>query len=132
MSYGETRNQEWREARVPETAEFSRHSPHPALGVLTVRGERRVASGMSEIRAEAARILLTVSSHNGMQADDRAYLVRLVAATTGLAPADADHRVMEVVGQAKLDIDRARHTGVLLGFMIGAAALVGAAVRAGL
>jgi hypothetical protein len=91
------------------------------------RGERRVAGGMSEIRAEAARILLTVSSHNGMQADDRTYLVRLVAATTGLAPADADRRVMEVAGQAKLDIDRARHTGVLLGFMIGAAALVGAA-----
>ena len=39
----------------------------------------------------------------------------------------ADRRVMEVSGQAKTDIDRARHTGVLLGFMIGAAALVGAA-----
>jgi hypothetical protein len=82
---------------------------------------------MSEIRAEAARILLTVSSHNGMQADDRTYLVRLVAATTGLAPADADRRVTVVAGQAKTDIDRARHTALLLGFMAGAAALVGAA-----
>jgi hypothetical protein len=91
------------------------------------RGERRVAGGMSEIRAEAARILLTVSSHNGMQADDRTYLVRLVAATTGLAPADADRRVTVVAGQAKTDIDRARHTALLLGFMAGAAALVGAA-----
>jgi hypothetical protein len=36
-------------------------------------------------RAEAAGILLTTSSHRGMQPDDRAYLVRLTAATTGLA-----------------------------------------------
>ena len=44
MSYGETRNQEWREARAPETAEFSRHSPHPELGVLTVRGELDIST----------------------------------------------------------------------------------------
>jgi hypothetical protein len=92
------------------------------------RGERRPAGDMTYIRSEAARILLTTSSHKGMQADDRAYLVRLVAATTGLSPADADRRVMEVAGQAKANIDRARHTALVLGFMAGAAALVGAAV----
>jgi hypothetical protein len=92
------------------------------------RGERRPAGDMPYIRSEAARILLTTSSHSGMQADDRAYLVRLVAATTGLAPADADRRVLEVAGQAKSNLDRARHTAVVLGFMAGAAALVGAAV----
>jgi hypothetical protein len=90
------------------------------------RGERRPAGDMTYIRSEAARILLTTSSHAGMSGDDRAYLVRLVAATTGLSPADADHRVTEVAAQAKANIDRARHTGVLLGFMVGAAALVGA------
>jgi hypothetical protein len=92
------------------------------------RGERRPAGDMTYIRSEAARILLTTSSYKGMQADDRAYLVRLVAATTGLAPADADRRVTEVAGQAKGNIDRARHTALVLGFMAGAAALVGAAV----
>jgi hypothetical protein len=92
------------------------------------RGDRRPAGDISYARSEAARILLTTSSHTGMQADDRAYLVRLVALVTGLAPADADRRVLEVAGQAKTDIDRARRVGVLLGFMIGAAALVGAAV----
>ncbi len=91
------------------------------------RGERRPAGDMTYVRSEAARILLTTSSHNGMSADDRNYLVRLVAATTGLNQADADRRVTQIAGQAKADIDRARHTGVLLGFMIGAAALVGAA-----
>jgi hypothetical protein len=90
------------------------------------RGERRPAGDMSYTRAEAGRILLTTASHRGMPADDRAYLVRLVSATTGLAPADADKRVMEVAGNAKADIDRARHAAVLLGFMTGAAALIGA------
>jgi len=90
------------------------------------RGERRPAGDMTYVRAEAARILLTTSSHNGMQADDRAYLVRLVAATTGLAQADADKRVMQIAAQAKANIDRARHTAVIIGFMAGAAALIGA------
>jgi hypothetical protein len=90
------------------------------------RGDRRPAGDMALVRAEAGRILLTTASHDGMHADDRAYLVRLVALTTGLAPADADRRVTEVAGNAKADIDRARHSGVLLGFMTGAAALLGA------
>lgn len=92
------------------------------------RGERRPAGDMTYLRSEAARILLTTASHNGMAADDRAYLVRLTAATTGLSPADADKRVNEVAGAAKSDIDRARRSAVLLGFLIGASALVGAAV----
>ncbi len=92
------------------------------------RGERRPAGDMTYVRSEAARILLTTSSHNGMSADDRAYLVRLVAVTTGLSPADAERRVTEVAGQAKADIDRARHSALLLGFMLAAAALLGAAV----
>jgi hypothetical protein len=65
------------------------------------RGDRRPSGDMTYIRAEAARILLTTSSHNGISADDHGYLVRLVAMTTGLAPADAERRVNEVAGQAK-------------------------------
>ena len=78
-------------------------------------------------RAEAARILLTASSHRGIQADDRSYLVRLVSALTGLAPPDAERRVDQVTAQAKENISRARRAGVILGFMVGAAALLGAA-----
>ena len=44
MSNGETGNQDWRAARAPETAEFTRHSPNPALGVLTVRGELDIST----------------------------------------------------------------------------------------
>jgi hypothetical protein len=44
------------------------------------RAERRPNAALDYPRAEAARILLTTSSHRGMQPDDRAYLVRLVEA----------------------------------------------------
>jgi hypothetical protein len=94
-----------------------------------LRGERRPpAADLGQARAEAARILMTSSSHTGMRADDRAYLVRLTSAYTGLSAADADKRVMEVAGAAKEDIDRARHATAILAFMVAAAALVGAAV----
>jgi hypothetical protein len=92
------------------------------------RSERRPAEGDFEYtRAEAARILLTAAGHRGLAADDRAYLVRLVAGRTGLAPADAERRVDEVVARARDNIRRARRSAVLLGFMAGAAALLGAA-----
>jgi hypothetical protein len=90
-------------------------------------GERRQQVDFARTRAEAARILLTVSSHDGMRADDRAELVRLVSSTAGLAAPDAERRVTEVSGQAKVNIDRARRSGVVLAFMAGAAALLGAA-----
>lgn len=91
-------------------------------------GERRPAADLTYARSEAARILLTTASHSGMQADDRAYLVRLVSAETGLAPPDADRRVTDVAAAAQADINRARRSAIVLGFMIGAAALVGAAI----
>ena len=95
------------------------------------RSERRPQGADGNInypRAEAARILLTSSSsHSGIQAEDRTYLVRLVATITGLAPPDAERRVDQVITQAKQNISRARRTGVILGFMAGAAALLGAA-----
>lgn len=94
------------------------------------RNDRRpqgTAENLNYPRAEAARILLTASSHRGLQADDRNYLVRLVAAVTGLSPPDAERRTDQVIGQAKDNISRARRTGVILGFMVGAAALLGAA-----
>jgi hypothetical protein len=92
-----------------------------------LRGTRAPATDMGYIRAEAGRILLTTASHTGISADDRTYLIRLTAATTGLSPADAERRVTEVAANSKADIDRARRSAVLLGFMTGAAALLGAA-----
>jgi hypothetical protein len=95
------------------------------------RSDRRpqgIVENMNYPRAEAGRILLTSSSHRGIQADDRNYLIRLVTVLTGLAPPDAERRVDQVIAQAKDNISRARRTGVILGFMVGAAALLGAAM----
>jgi hypothetical protein len=90
-------------------------------------GERRQQVDFDRVRAEAARILLTVSSHEGMRADDRAELVRLVSAATGLAGPEADRRVAEVSAQARMNIQKGRRSAVMLAFMAGAAALLGAA-----
>jgi hypothetical protein len=91
------------------------------------RAERRPNADLDYPRAEAARILLTASSHRGVAPDDRAYLVRLTAAYTGLAQPDAERRVDEAIAHAKENISRARRSAVILAFMTGAAALLGAA-----
>jgi hypothetical protein len=91
------------------------------------RAERRPNGDLDYARAEAARILLTASSHRGMQPEDRTYLVRLTAAYTGLAQPDAERRVDEAIAHAKENISRARRSAVILAFMTGAAAMVGAA-----
>jgi hypothetical protein len=91
------------------------------------RADRRAEGDLTYARAEAGRILLTASSHSGVQPDDRAYLVRLVTVRTGLAPADAERRVDDVIARVKENIGRARRSGVILAFMTGAAALLGAA-----
>jgi hypothetical protein len=62
-----------------------------------------------------------------MQPEDRAYLVRLTAANTGLAQPDTERRVDEVAARAKENIARARRSAVILAFTAGAAALLGAA-----
>jgi hypothetical protein len=90
------------------------------------RGSETRGQNMTYDRAEAARILFTASGHRGLQQDDRAYLVRMVAATTGAAQPDAERRVNEVVASAHDSIARARRSGVVLAFMTAAAALLGA------
>jgi hypothetical protein len=90
------------------------------------RGTRAPEGQLNYARAEAARILLTASSHRGMQGEDRAHLVRLVATHTGLAQPDAERRVDDVVARARENISRARRSTVIVTFMAGAAALLGA------
>ena len=77
-----------------------------------LRGERRQGDAdVAYTRAEAARILLTASSHAGVNAEDRAYLTRLVAARTGLGQPDAERRVDTAIARAKDDIARtAQHS----------------------
>jgi len=92
-----------------------------------LRGDRRQGDDVAQTRAEAARILLTSSSHGGVAAEDRAYLIRLVSARSGLAQPEAERRVDMAIASAKENIARARRSTVILAFMAGAAALLGAA-----
>lgn len=78
------------------------------------------------LRGEAARVLMKSSSHSGIPSDDRAYLVQLVTATTGLAGPDADRRVDTVIGEARTAIARTRAAAIVLAFSLATALLLGA------
>src|SRR5215203_1687376 len=91
------------------------------------RGDRKgTESDITIRRAEAARILLTSSGHAGVQPEDRSYLARLVSTHTGLAGPDVEKRVDVAITSARQNIRRARASTVILAFMAGAAALIGA------
>jgi hypothetical protein len=93
------------------------------------RSDRRPAGiDMTYSRAEAGRILLTASGHSGVVPEDRTYLVRLVGQATGLPQTEAQQRVDIVIASAHDNIKRARRSTVVLAFMAGAAAMIGAAV----
>jgi hypothetical protein len=77
-------------------------------------------------RAEAGRILLTTSSHDGISADDRAYLIQQVAAVTGVAPADAERRIDNVIAASKTALTRSRRSTIILAFSLATAVLLGA------
>ena len=91
------------------------------------RSDRQDQANLVYSRAEASRILLTASGHEGMKPDDRTYLSRLVAARTGLAPSEAERRVDDVSTAAALAVKRARQSAVILGFSIAVSLLLGAA-----
>jgi hypothetical protein len=89
--------------------------------------DRRPDTDLTYSRAEAARILLTAPGHSGLSDEDRAYLIRLVASRTGLAAPDAERRVNDVVARVRDNVARARRSTVMIAFLAGAAALLGAA-----
>jgi hypothetical protein len=59
-------------------------TPSASSAKTSVAGENIIAYDLDRFRsdAEAARILLTASSHRGIQSDDRNYLVRLGSVLT--------------------------------------------------
>ena len=87
-------------------------------GNLAIDPVEPSADALAELAREGvARILLTASGHSGMDPADHAYLARLIASDTGTPAPDAER---------KQDISRARSSAVILAFMAGAAALLGA------
>jgi hypothetical protein len=91
------------------------------------RSARRPANvDLTSERAEAGRILLTSSGHEGVSTDDRTYLIQQVAATTGLAAADAERRVDNVIASSRTALARSRRSTIILAFSLAAALLLGA------
>jgi hypothetical protein len=88
------------------------------------------AADISYSRAEAARIAMRVASrrHRDDAVQDRAHLVHIVSARTGLAGPDAEARVTDFVERSTTAIRKARRTAVVVGFMTAAGVLLGAAV----
>lgn len=93
-----------------------------------LRSDRPVPGDIAATRAEVGRILLTASGHRGVLPEDRAHLVRMVAARTGVAGPDAEKRVDEVIARAADNMSRARKSSVLIAFLVGSAAILGLVV----
>lgn len=94
-------------------------------------------NGNDQASGEVARILLTSAANGQMAAEDRTYLEQLVAARTGLAPADAKARVDAVTAKidqakatAKEAADKARKTGAIVALAGALSLVVGAFIAA--
>jgi hypothetical protein len=57
--------------------------------------------------------------------------VLLVSAQTGLSPADADHRVAQILSESRNAAAKARQSAVILAFTVAAALAAGAAAAWG-
>jgi hypothetical protein len=86
------------------------------------------AAEMTQARGEAARILLTSSSHSGVTPEDRDYLTMLVASRAHVPPGEADARVSKAIPRAHDALKRARQAGVMIAFLTVVALLLGAAL----
>lgn len=106
----------------------------------SVGGENIIAAELDELfrsdngipdpyrRAEAARILLKSSSHDGVPNADRDYLATIVARITGLPLEESMARVDQKIDASAQALRRARTAAVLQAVFAGIALFVGAAV----
>jgi len=77
-------------------------------------------------RGEISRIFASSLRDGELKAVDRSYVVKVIAARTGLSEAEADKRVTEVVNDAKSAADAARKAAMQLAFWLTASLLIGA------
>ena len=74
-----------------------------------LRGEKpEFAASSRDIHAETSRILIHAIGGPDVPATDRSYLTEIVATRTGLAPADAQKRVDEVIAREKAEAAKLR------------------------
>ena len=93
-----------------------------------LRSGRGTPEGRSEdVRAEFGRLLTTMTGRGTVLPADRTYLAEVVAARTGLAQPEAERRVDTIIAQLKDGANKARKAGIVVGFMLAATMLIGAA-----
>jgi hypothetical protein len=80
------------------------------------------------VRAEAGRVLAKAAAGGAMSPDDRAWLAGVVAARTGVAPADAQSRVDSTVTAARDAADKARKSAAAASVFTALALLIGALI----
>jgi hypothetical protein len=84
-------------------------------------------ANIGETRRELVRLLTADFSNGGEpSAADRSYLVKVVAARTGLSQADADKRVSDVITQVKADLDKARKAAMQMAIWLTLSLFIGA------
>jgi hypothetical protein len=129
---------------VQAAAGAAQSSPLNTYTDLLLRSDNRSdQQSLTDTRGEISRLLTTsFRADNDVTGTNRDYLVKTVAARTGLNQADAEKRVNDVLTQAKADLDKARkaamHTAIWLtlslfigAFSAAAAAWEGGGVRDG-
>ena len=124
---------------VQAAVSASQSSPMNNYTDMLLRSDNRTdQQSLADTRGEVTRLLTTsLRANNDVSATDRDYLVKTVAARTGLSQADAEKRVNDVITQAKADLDKARkaamHTAIwlTLSLFIGAFAAAAAAWEGG-
>lgn len=96
------------------------------------------AAPAPDVRPEVSRIFSTAIQNRTLQARDRDYLARLVAARTGVDQAEATKRVDEAIAEAqRLEVaareaaDKARKAAILTAFLAAASLLISAVAAAG-
>ena len=122
-----------------QSASASQSSPMNSYTDMLLRSDNRTdQQSLADTRGEVTRLLTTsFRANNDVTGADRDYLVKTVAARTGLSQADAEKRVNDVMTQAKSDLDKARkaamHTAIwlTLSLFIGAFAAAAAAWEGG-
>jgi hypothetical protein len=115
-------------SRAPSTANASAAEPLLSYELDRLfRSARRPPNiDVRSDRAEAGRILLTSSGHDGVSTDDRSYLIQQVGATTGLSAVDAERRVDTGIANSKVALTRTRRSTIILAFSLATSLLIGA------
>jgi hypothetical protein len=109
-------------------------APGPVDGAIDLLFRSAAPAGASaqsvtraEARAEMTRLFASKLSDGGdLSSEDRAYAARVVAAQTGLSPADAEKQVSEVIIETKRSLDTARRSAAQLSLWLTASLFLGA------